>query len=63
MQLNLDPEWSDFIMRITSHNLDSFRYERPPERDLTDVIRNAVVNGTFSATVNWNFQSRPNWQE
>ena len=63
LQVNLDPDWNDFTLRIASTNLDSFRYRDPNERLLTDAIRNAVSGGTFTLEVNWIISSRPTWQE
>lgn len=62
-QLNLDPDWSDFILRITSSTVDRFRYNTPQERLLTDAIRDKILNGVFNIEVNWVFTSRPTWQE
>lgn len=62
LQVNLDPNWSDFVLRVASSNLDTFKYTIPKEKLLTDAIRNSISTGVFSITVNWNIESRPNYK-
>lgn len=62
-RLNIDPDWSDFSLRITSTGLDARRFLTPPERALTDIIRNAISSGSFSAEINWVITGRPGWEK
>ena len=62
LQVNLDPDWSDFILRIAASNLDTFKYNIPNEKQLTDAIRNSISTGVFAITVNWDITSRPNYK-
>jgi hypothetical protein len=61
-QMNIDPDWSDFVLAVNSLNLDTFRYKVPGEKNLTDIIRNAISAGEFEVEVNWIVSNRPNWQ-
>jgi hypothetical protein len=61
-KFNLDPDWTDFLLRVGTLSIDSFRYALPNERSVTDAIRNAISNGVFKLEVNWVINSRPNWQ-
>jgi hypothetical protein len=61
-QMNINPDWSDYVLAVNNLNLDTFRYEVPGSKNLTDIIRNAITAGEFELEVNWIVVNRPNWQ-
>lgn len=63
IQVNIDPQWSDFVLRLSTSGLDQIHFLEPQPKQLTERIRSGIESGSFEFEVNWIVESRPRWRE